>query len=151
MGLGNQLNDVACDSIPLLLIALIANCISHLHGFLLGLFKSLGLTRLDPEHVADDRLFNVSGSGNILSEQLNLNLELSYKYDAVVSGESDCVVCLTTLRDGDQVRKLDCQHVFHRQCLDGWLHHHNFNCPLCRSPLVFNGRRERLRRWFSFR
>ncbi|KAJ7943084.1 E3 ubiquitin-protein ligase RHA2A [Quillaja saponaria] len=168
MGLQNQLNDVSSDSIPLLFIGLIANCVSHLRAFLFGLFKSLGLTRFDPDHVVDDGLLSAVGSGLagliVLSEQLNLNRLFSYRYDTVSGGDggphgSDCVVCLTTLRDGDQVRKLDCRHVFHKHCFDGWLGHHKFNCPLCRLPLVSEERVALTERrvgddlvsWFSLR
>ncbi|KAJ9163302.1 hypothetical protein P3X46_022983 [Hevea brasiliensis] len=146
MGLQNQLNDVSSDSIPLLLLALIAKYVDHLRSLFFTLFHSLGLSRLGSSHgVIDDGLLGSTGSGLggliVLAEQLNINRVFSYKYccgggDDSNKGGSDCVVCLCTLRDGDQVRKLDCRHVFHKECFDGWLDHRNFNCPLCRSPLV---------------
>ncbi|KAJ0623009.1 putative transcription factor C2H2 family [Helianthus annuus] len=72
-----------------------------------------------------------------LSHHLNLNRLLSYKH-APDSSDSDCVVCLNRLTAGEHVRKLPCHYVFHKECFDGWLHHFNFNCPLCRSPMVFD-------------
>ncbi|KAJ0611826.1 putative transcription factor C2H2 family [Helianthus annuus] len=72
-----------------------------------------------------------------LSHHLNLNRLLSYKH-APDSPDSDCVVCLNHLTAGEHVRKLPCHYVFHKECFDGWLHHFNFNCPLCRSPMVFD-------------
>ncbi|CAA2964929.1 E3 ubiquitin- ligase RHA2A-like [Olea europaea subsp. europaea] len=72
--------------------------------------------------------------------------------------DGDCVVCLNQLVGGDLVRKLSCRHVFHKDCFDGWLHHLNFNCPLCRSPVVPFERVKTTRRrvagdvlgWFTF-
>lgn len=169
MGLQNQLNDVSSESIPLLLIALIANCVACLRSFLFSVFHSVGLNRLDQAHVMDDGLLGSIGSGFagliVLAEQRKLNRVFSYKYycggDSNINdkGGSDCVVCLCTLRHGDQVRRLDCCHVFHKECFDGWLDHLNFNCPLCRWPLVSDERVEETRRrvgadvvdWLSLR
>lgn len=47
-----------------------------------------------------------------------------------------CVVCLTEMRDGDEVRELRCNHMFHRACLDLWVEHGKATCPLCRSALA---------------
>lgn len=144
MGLHSQLNDVSSDSIPLLMVALVANCVNCLRSFLLGLLASLGLSRFRSDHV-DEGLYGAVGSGLagliVLADQRNLNRLVSYRF-AVVDGScaSDCVVCLCTLKEGDQVRMLDCRHVFHKHCFDGWLDHLNFNCPLCRSSLVSDER-----------
>lgn len=169
MGLQNQLNDVSSESIPLLLIAFIANCVACLRSFLFSVFHSVGLHRLDQAHVMDDGLLGSIGSGFagliVLAEQRKLNRVFSYKYccggdsNTNDKGGSDCVVCLCTLRHGDQVRRLDCCHVFHKECFDGWLDHLNFNCPLCRWPLVSDERVEETRRrvgadvvdWLSLR
>ncbi|PON73750.1 43kDa postsynaptic protein [Parasponia andersonii] len=141
MGLQSQLNDVSSDSIPILVVALIANCVCYVRSVVLGLVHSLGLSRFGPDPVDDGLLASAVGSGLagliVLAEQLNLNRVSSYGYGGGGGvGGSDCVVCMSTLRPGEQVRKLSCLHVFHKHCLDDWLGHLNFNCPLCRSPLL---------------
>ncbi|GMI90126.1 RING-H2 finger A2A [Hibiscus trionum] len=137
MGLQSQLNDVSSDSIPLLLVAIIAKCVGYLRTLLSGFLHATGLFPCPDQPTAIDDV-GLLGSGlatlMVLAEQLNLNKAFSYKYRGGVKG-SDCIVCLCGLRDGQQVRKLDCCHVFHKDCFDGWLDHLNFNCPLCRSPL----------------
>ncbi|GKV53978.1 hypothetical protein SLEP1_g60489 [Rubroshorea leprosula] len=163
MGLQGQLNDVSSDSIPLLFVALIANCVCCLRNFLSGLFKSTGLLP-SPDSTVDEVGLLGSGLASliVLTEQLNLNRVFSYSYCCDANnggGSSDCVVCLCTLRDGDRVRQLDCRHVFHKDCFDGWLDHLKFNCPLCRSPLIAEERVQSARRrvggdlaaWFSLR
>ncbi|XP_030529224.1 E3 ubiquitin-protein ligase RHA2A-like [Rhodamnia argentea] len=145
MGLQSQLNDVSSNSIPLLLLALLATCVSHLRSSLSSLLRSLGLSRPDapdPAAAANDdapRLSAPLGSGLagliVLAEQLNLNRLLSDWF----SGEGSdccCMVCLCGLRDGDRVRRLPCRHVFHKRCFDGWLDQLKFDCPVCRSKLV---------------
>lgn len=166
MGLQSQLNDVSSDSIPLLLVALIANCLGYLRNLFFDLLHSTAR-----HHRTDNTIdggVGILGSGLanliLLAEQLNLNKILSYRYCFGCGGKegaygSDCVVCLCKLRDGEQVRKLDCCHVFHKDCFDAWLHHLNFNCPLCRSPLEIEQRVDITRRrvtddllaWFSMR
>ncbi|KAK3156479.1 hypothetical protein QOZ80_2AG0107810 [Eleusine coracana subsp. coracana] len=47
-----------------------------------------------------------------------------------------CAVCLEDVQRGEAVRRLPaCGHLFHRDCVDMWLHSHA-TCPLCRSDLV---------------
>ncbi|GMI92630.1 hypothetical protein like AT5G20885 [Hibiscus trionum] len=60
-----------------------------------------------------------------------------------------CAVCLSQLKEGDEVRELrNCCHVFHRDCIDRWVDYdgdqdhdqeddnNHKTCPLCRSPLL---------------
>ncbi|XP_041012799.1 E3 ubiquitin-protein ligase RHA2A [Juglans microcarpa x Juglans regia] len=148
MGLQSQLNDVSSDSIPLLLLALFAKCVSYLRSVVSGLFHSLGLSRFNPDSAVDDGFVAAVGSGLagliVLADQLNLNRVFSYEYldseESDLVGRPDCVVCLSALRDGDQVRRLACLHVFHKECFDGWLNHLKFTCPICRSPQVCDER-----------
>ena len=48
------------------------------------------------------------------------------------NGEAEdlCAVCLGPLLEGELVRLLQCRHVFHQLCLDGWLARRAV-CPLC--------------------
>ncbi|PRQ40258.1 putative transcription factor C2H2 family [Rosa chinensis] len=166
MGLQGQLSDVSSDSIPLLLVAVIATFIGHLRSSLFSFLHSLGLSRLERPPPDDGLLASTVGSGLaglvVLAEQLNLNRLFSYRYDHSRHRDAavpDCVVCLSSLKDGDQVRMLHCRHVFHKHCFDGWLDHLNFSCPICRSPLVQDERVAQTRRrvggdllhWFSLR
>ncbi|KAL7572128.1 hypothetical protein ACA910_001761 [Epithemia clementina (nom. ined.)] len=41
-----------------------------------------------------------------------------------------CAICFLTLEEGDRVGAIDCGHVFHVDCLKGWLTRRNV-CPLC--------------------
>ncbi|XP_054791166.1 RING-H2 finger protein ATL60-like [Prosopis cineraria] len=49
--------------------------------------------------------------------------------------EVDCAVCLSKIGEGDEIRVLRCEHVFHRLCLNQWIGFSNFTCPLCRDFL----------------
>ncbi|KAK9068448.1 hypothetical protein SSX86_012562 [Deinandra increscens subsp. villosa] len=56
--------------------------------------------------------------------------------DWVMTGQSECAVCLGDLEDGDRVRLLpSCKHLFHVTCIDEWFVGHT-SCPVCRVPVV---------------
>ncbi|MCE5165675.1 hypothetical protein HAX54_011534 [Datura stramonium] len=48
----------------------------------------------------------------------------------------ECAICLCNIEDGEQVRELNCDHLFHRACLDRWMNCGRMTCPLCRNHLV---------------
>lgn len=45
----------------------------------------------------------------------------------------DCVVCFTEL--ASNLRRLPCNHIYHRDCLAKWLALHS-TCPTCRKPVL---------------
>ena len=44
-----------------------------------------------------------------------------------------CSICLADL-DTERVLKLPCEHIFHKECLMGWLKRSTV-CPLCRTDI----------------
>lgn len=45
----------------------------------------------------------------------------------------DCPICLETITY-EEIKYIDCMHVFHIGCIDRWISFHN-NCPLCRKKI----------------
>ncbi|KAL8476098.1 hypothetical protein ACS0TY_028678 [Phlomoides rotata] len=48
----------------------------------------------------------------------------------------ECRVCLSVYEEGDEIRKLKCEHTFHKGCLDTWLQQDAATCPLCRQAVL---------------
>eukprot|EP00931_Biecheleriopsis_adriatica_P044219 TRINITY_DN25274_c0_g1_i1.p1 TRINITY_DN25274_c0_g1~~TRINITY_DN25274_c0_g1_i1.p1 ORF type:complete len:262 (+),score=33.50 TRINITY_DN25274_c0_g1_i1:130-915(+) len=48
-----------------------------------------------------------------------------------LGGELECSICFGLYEDGEEIRKLNCQHHFHQRCVDVWLLGHQNRCPLC--------------------
>ncbi len=48
---------------------------------------------------------------------------------------TSCVVCMCDLETGDLARQLACGHIFHKQCVDGWLQEGHKSCPVCRISI----------------
>jgi hypothetical protein len=45
---------------------------------------------------------------------------------------SCCTVCLEPIVDDTECRLLSCYHIFHKECIDGWLKRQK-NCPMCKK------------------
>lgn len=45
----------------------------------------------------------------------------------------ECTVCLGEFRPKQHIRRLECDHEFHKKCIDKWLLQGNSCCPLCRK------------------
>jgi hypothetical protein len=48
---------------------------------------------------------------------------------------SQCQICLDPFSVRDTIRTIPCFHVFHRECIDGWLEQQGM-CPVCSHPLL---------------
>jgi hypothetical protein len=46
-----------------------------------------------------------------------------------------CVVCQTDYINGDTVRRLPCNHTFHKECIDEWLTTGAASCPIDRKSI----------------
>lgn len=54
--------------------------------------------------------------------------------DGAPDDEACCAICLGDFVDGELLRRLPCNHAFHRGCVDRWLQH-NRRCPLCTADV----------------
>ncbi|CEF87315.1 hypothetical protein FGSG_14008 [Fusarium graminearum PH-1] len=50
-----------------------------------------------------------------------------------------CAICLEVFENSDTVRRLNCEHVYHQNCIDRWFQGRNFTCPLCKSSVLRSG------------
>ncbi|XP_038901161.1 E3 ubiquitin-protein ligase At1g63170 [Benincasa hispida] len=49
--------------------------------------------------------------------------------------DSECCICLSAYENGAELRELPCNHHFHCNCIDKWLHM-NATCPLCKFNIL---------------
>ncbi|KAK9700529.1 hypothetical protein K7432_012145 [Basidiobolus ranarum] len=95
------------------------------------------LTKLEPKNVNIPE--ESSNNVNYLSGSPVIQLRTASQTPLLdrISGDESaihpvCSVCLDDFRDGDQVRRLPCQHDFHTKCVDMWLTSKSNKCPLCK-------------------
>lgn len=83
---------------------------------------------------------NPSGQEEIIREWLPVTTfgEFAQRLHGEIEEEDVvCAVCLNRLGEEDEMRELcNCFHVFHRNCLEKWLHQRQTTCPLCRCCLL---------------
>ncbi|KHG17348.1 E3 ubiquitin-protein ligase [Gossypium arboreum] len=59
-----------------------------------------------------------------------------YKSPKLKNDEAvQCYICLVEYEEGDSIRRLPCNHEFHRTCIDKWLKEIHRVCPLCRGDI----------------
>ncbi|WOG93700.1 hypothetical protein DCAR_0312986 [Daucus carota subsp. sativus] len=60
------------------------------------------------------------------------------RYKAGLKDEvKECAVCLSVFEERQEIRKVkQCNHTFHKQCLDTWLQQDCPTCPLCRISVL---------------
>ena len=52
----------------------------------------------------------------------------------------NCKICLNSLNIGTKPIKLECNHIFHPECLKIWLSHKAKYCPSCGFKLIYHNR-----------
>ena len=65
-----------------------------------------------------------------VKDQLISKIMVIFDYDSCDNDEQ-CSICLEVFRDGIQIAKLRCKHLFHTSCINRWFEV-NFTCPLCK-------------------
>lgn len=85
----------------------------------------------------EERLIEVQ---EMLSRRRGLNTETIERLDKFRWGErgtsedaqTQCMVCLCDFSNGEEVRRLPCNHTFHASCIDEWLRRCT-DCPICKA------------------
>lgn len=47
--------------------------------------------------------------------------------------KDSCSICLEGYDENSIIRKLNCSHIFHKDCIDPWLLKESYKCPICRN------------------
>lgn len=76
-----------------------------------------------------ERFLNLEDHKVGLTKQ-QINRLPSQSLDETLAGDT-CPVCLEELATNNQVRRLPCLHVLHKECIDPWLKN-NKECPICK-------------------
>ncbi len=52
--------------------------------------------------------------------------------------EVQCPICIENFSLGEYHKTLNCQHVFHKKCIDRWFKRDHSDCPMCRTKIIFD-------------
>lgn len=67
-------------------------------------------------------------------QQSSHHLCLLQEVEVFNNGDEECAICLSDFEDGEELRHLYCNHLFHRNCVDRWLVKNAF-CPKCKRSI----------------
>ncbi len=79
---------------------------------------------------------NMEDVKKVLSEEeLEKLIVCSFKEldSSIANINTMCTVCREEFCPDDKVRCLPCKHIYHQECVDGWLTSHSHKCPCCRT------------------
>jgi len=70
---------------------------------------------------------------NILNENLIEIINQSEEnYKTNIHNHEECSICLEIFTNDEKIIKLNCDHIFHLDCIKLWIEN-NDTCPLCRT------------------
>ena len=75
---------------------------------------------------------------NINNNNNNFNISNGYKKIKESDNEllnSQCPICIDPFKINECYRKLCCNHIFHKKCIDRWIKKDKNECPMCRSNI----------------
>ena len=49
--------------------------------------------------------------------------------------DRECAICIDKFEKGAEVIKLDCNHLFHKNCIKSYFLNYNNKCPMCRNQI----------------
>ncbi|KAK4478986.1 hypothetical protein RD792_014493 [Penstemon davidsonii] len=125
------------DQFVLCKAALIFAVTKWFFSFALKLFTS-SIDLFSDSSLGQSSCCSSSTNLKMVKDNLSLTTLGDIEHRLSESHDKSCSVCLTKLKKKTKVWELNnCNHVFHKHCLEKWLSYDNrLTCPLCRASLV---------------
>lgn len=94
----------------------------------------------DPDKMTYEQLLELEENVGSVSKGLTKNQikkipKIKYNKNRFGKDENKCVVCQYEFKNGEEVTKLSCGHLFHSDCVDTWLSK-NKVCPMCHKEII---------------
>ena len=82
-----------------------------------------------------NQLFQTAFSSEELVRNEKITIDVnSKKFADTGKTFTNCSICSDDYKDDDIVSTLDCNHIFHKNCIEEW-GHYNPVCPVCKSNI----------------
>lgn len=104
---------------------------SVIREYIIGLITNTNLDSVLQDSIDNDE-------GLVRDENVVAQFD-SQKYKDIEKSkyDSNCGICLETYNGDEDVVILDCSHLYHKKCIDEWIHY-NQVCPLCKKNIDIN-------------
>ena len=77
----------------------------------------------------EDNIYNKKNNNNKRIEDLHFNSQIATFFE--------CGICMDVFKEKEEIRKLSCGHIFHKECLNQWSNSQK-TCPLCGQLTIPN-------------
>ena len=83
------------------------------------------------------QIVNINSRSNGLNDNEIDNHSIIDKYKSKDDNtkNEDCLICMEKLKNNDEIRRLPCMHIFHKNEIDIWLKTKD-SCPICRQSIT---------------
>ena len=71
----------------------------------------------------------------VLNEEQFNNLECKCYKDLNLNEAKECLICIDNFNEEDDIVKIKCNHIFHKNCIKSWLCEESNKCPVCRISI----------------
>ena len=86
-----------------------------------------------------NKIKSISDNADSIRENINID-SLNTLVVCNELPENNCSICLEEFKNEDLLKKLNCNHIFHKDCLGTWINNNtnknNNTCPLCRRVVT---------------
>ncbi|OZC07131.1 zinc finger, C3HC4 type [Onchocerca flexuosa] len=86
------------------------------------------------DQIVTQLLNQFEGGSTPVDPKLLANLPMTMVESKHIESGAQCTTCMETFKKDESVAILECQHIFHRDCILPWLRRHN-TCPICRQTI----------------
>jgi len=83
---------------------------------------------------AIDESFEMSNNIDNKISKIKHNKKIDKLDQQKLNEDTDCAICMQTIKKNKSVYQIECNHKFHKQCLSEWLKE-KFECPVCRHKI----------------
>ncbi|KAJ0400250.1 hypothetical protein ATCC90586_009303 [Pythium insidiosum] len=97
---------------------------------------------IDPDNMTYDELLQLGERvGDVKKEQWRevavhvLSSLPTHRWSTRSESDVSCIICQESYNAGEVALTLPCAHVFHEDCVSGWIRENN-SCPLCKLPIA---------------
>lgn len=108
--------------------------------FIVIMLKKCSTNNTNTAIISIQPINNNNNNNNRLQDIL---IEKQIEFNASEDIEYDCSICLEPLKKEELLIKLQCDHVFHKDCIDEWIEK-NHKCPNCNRSTLISSRQEEL-------
>ena len=89
-----------------------------------------------PDLIPDDSLYFINNDVKVVLSDEEFNNINTVEYKDLNTEETiECLICTESFIETDDIKKIKCNHLFHKCCIKKWLCEESNKCPVCRIDI----------------